>query len=160
MSAIYFRPIPLYYEESMLKFRYLLEFPTESGIEFYYIHLKSKPSITLGTEKVNGSSYVAGKAKWNPIEITIIDSIGPGNCTEFLKWINFFEKKYYDNYAYACNFKKNITLSQTDPVGIVLERWTFTKCYLNNRENIISDLENLNLTINFDRAFFDDTLFS
>jgi len=151
MPILMFRQVPIG-DEPMLQVRYILEFPVETGIEVYYVRLKSKPSIVLDTSKVSGAYYHTEKLEWNPIEITYIDPIGPNNHTEFLKWINFFEKEHYDNYAYARAFKKNIILKLIDPVGVTVEKWTLTGCYLDKFEKFIPDFEDLQFTMNFDSA--------
>ncbi len=154
MPILMFKPVPID-GESMLKFRYLLEFPTESGIESYYVRALNKPKFPE-YPKVNipymSFNYVL---PWKPLEIDFIDSLKHNN-TKFLEWINFFKQEHYDNFAYARAFKKNIVIKALDPVGVVVEKWTLVKCYLDTRENFIPNFEHLKLTLHFDRSFIEE----
>ena len=79
MPILMFRPVPID-QEPKLKNRFVLEFPTELGIESYLVQTSKKPSMKI--EKItipymNTQSYVAGKYYFEEMEITFIDVIGP-----------------------------------------------------------------------------------
>ena len=73
-----FRPVPVD-QEPKRKNRFTLEFPTELGIESYNVQTSGKPTITINSTEIpymNTSTWVAGRFKWEPIDIEFIDVIG------------------------------------------------------------------------------------
>ena len=74
-----FRPVPVE-QEPKRNNRFVLEFPTELGIESFLVQTSGKPTIEINETEIpymNTFTYVAGKYKWAPIDIEFIDVIGP-----------------------------------------------------------------------------------
>ncbi len=133
-------------------YKYILTFPTETGTENYYIQTNNSPKPNIRKTHIPYMSFTGNP--FPPLEIIFIMPLDSGD-TKFLEWINFFEGENYDNYTYARPCKKDIILTQTDPTGYVVEKWTLVRSYLDKRESIINSFENLQLTIKFNLAIFE-----
>ena len=72
-----FRPVPIE-QEPKRKNRFVLEFPTELGIESFLVQTSGKPTLEINPTEIpymNTSTWVAGRSKWGTIEVKFIDVI-------------------------------------------------------------------------------------
>lgn len=103
MAKLMFKPVPV--EQEPKRNYFIVEFPEELNIEPYLI------------DKINKPKFI--NYKWQNIEISFIDLIGPSTSKIIYNAINFFKIQ---------KFKKSFPLfsfniSMLDPVGEVIEKW-------------------------------------
>jgi len=108
------------------KNQWVMEFPTDTGIESIDIKTTGLPGGAFGEtvlDYINQKYYFAGKWEWETIPITLWDYIGDSTSKKLYDW-------YLSNYnpatgkqAYGSNVKKNINIVLLDPEGSELERW-------------------------------------
>ena len=78
--------MPVEYEP-LRKNRFLIRFPSDLGINEWWVSTASRPTITqIETEIpfLNTSSWVVGRYIWEQINVTLRDPIGP-SASDFLK---------------------------------------------------------------------------
>ena len=117
--------------------RFVLEFPTELGIESYLVKTSGKPKMDINAVEIpymNTSVWVAGRYKWNPIDIEFIDVIGPSTTQKTMEWIRLHAETATGRMGYAIGYKKNLVLKALDPVGAEVEKWTLIGCMATNIE--------------------------
>lgn len=127
-----FRPVPVE-QEPKRKNRFVLEFPTELGIESYLVQTSGKPKITINSTEIqfmNTSTFVAGRYKWEPIDISFIDVIGPSTTQKLMEWVRLHAESATGKMGYAVGYKKNLVLKAVDPVGVEVEKWTMIGCFI------------------------------
>ena len=77
--------MPLEYEP-LRKNRFLLRFPSDLGIQSWWVASASRPTITMGETEIpflNTSTWVVGRYKWEQINITTLNSW----ASKFSRWI-------------------------------------------------------------------------
>ena len=127
-----FRPVPIE-QEPKRKNRFVLEFPSELGIESYLVQTASKPHIEINSvpvEYMNTTFYVAGKYKWSSMDIKFIDVIGPSTTQKIMEWIRLHAESATGRMGYAVGYKKNLVLKALDPTGAEVEKWTLVGCFI------------------------------
>lgn len=136
MGAIMFRPVPVE-QEPKRRNRFMLEFPTELGIESYLVQTSGKPKISInGTEipYMNTSTFVAGRYKWETMDIEFIDVIGPSTTQKVMDWVRLHAESSTGKMGYAVGYKKNLVLKALDPVGEEVEKWTMIGCFITSAD--------------------------
>lgn len=136
MAVVMFRPVPVE-QEPKRRNRFVLEFPTELGIESYLVQTSGKPKITIGNTEIpfmNTSTWVAGRYKWEPIDIEFIDVIGPSTTQKVIEWVRLHAESSTGKMGYAVGYKKNLVLKALDPVGVEVEKWTMIGCFITSAE--------------------------
>jgi hypothetical protein len=136
MAVVMFRPVPVE-QEPKRRNRFVLEFPTELGIESYLVQTSGKPKITIGNTEIpfmNTSTWVAGRYKWEPIDIEFIDVIGPSTTQKVIEWVRLHAESATGKMGYAVGYKKNLVLKALDPVGVEVEKWTLIGCFITSAE--------------------------
>lgn len=129
-----FRPVPIE-QEPKRKNRFVLEFPTELGIESYLVQTSGKPSMEINATEIpymNTSSWVAGRFKWSTIEVKFIDVIGPSTTQKVMEWVRLHAESASGRMGYAVGYKKNLVLKALDPTGVEVEKWTLIGCMIQN----------------------------
>lgn len=157
-----FRPVPID-QEPKLKNRFVLEFPSELGIESYLVQTAKKPSMKI--EKItipymNSQSYVAGKYYFDEMEISFIDVIGPSTSQKIMEWVRLHAEPATGKMGYAVGYKKNLVLKALDPVGVEVEKWTLVGCQIvsasfDEYSYEANELLKCSITIQPDRCFLD-----
>ena len=133
---VMFRPVPVE-QEPKRKNRFVLEFPTELGIESYLVQTSGKPKITINNVEIpymNTSTWVAGRYKWETIDIEFIDVIGPSTTQKVMEWVRLHAESATGKMGYAVGYKKNLVLKALDPVGVEVEKWTLIGSYITSAE--------------------------
>ena len=127
-----FRPVPVE-QEPKRKNRFVLEFPTELGVESYLVQTSGKPHLTIGNVEIpymNSSTWVAGRSKWETIEVKFIDVIGPSTTQKIMEWVQLHFEPATGRMGYAIGYKKNLVLKALDPTGVEVEKWTLVGCFI------------------------------
>lgn len=136
MGVIMFRPVPIE-QEPKRKNRFSLEFPTELGFESYLVQTSGKPKITINATEVqymNTSTFVAGRYKWETIDIEFIDVIGPSTTQKVMEWVRLHAESATGKMGYAVGYKKNLVLKAVDGVGEDVEKWTMVGCFITSAD--------------------------
>lgn len=121
-----YRPVPID-QEPKRNNRFVLEFPTELGIESYLVNTSGKPVLNINSIEmpfINGSQFVSGRAVWQAFEITFIDVIGPSTTQKLMEWVRLHFETATGRMGYAIGYKKNLVLKALDPTGVEVEKWT------------------------------------
>ena len=156
------------------KFRYTISFSSKNGaweeIPESYVKTASRPQLEvdeLEIQFLNASTWIPGKARWQPLNITYIDVAG-----DAMKGLYNWAATIYNFQKYG---EKGVELYQSerkgwtgtgllgiyDGCGNVVEKWTLNGCFIQSIN--FGDLDygsneecTIDLTIRFDRAFLED----
>ena len=124
--------MPIPYEPKRMN-RFILSFPSELGINEWYVESTSRPKITIGSTPIpflNTERYVAGRYTWNTINCTFRDPIGPSAAQALMEWVRLHAESVTGRMGYAAGYKKDVTLQMLDPTGVVVEKWIMIGCFL------------------------------
>ncbi len=154
-----FRPVPVE-QEPKRRNRFVLEFPTELGIESYLVQTSGKPSLEIGSTEIpymNTSTWVAGRYKWNTLDVEFIDVIGPSTTQKVMEWVRLHAESATGRMGYAIGYKKNLVLKALDPTGVEVEKWTLIGCLITNAsfdeyDYSADDVGRVKITIQPDRC--------
>jgi hypothetical protein len=115
--------------------RFFAEFPAELGIEVWKIQEFKKPAMNIDPVEipfVNETNYVAGKYKWEAMDLVFIDTIGPSTSTQLMEWVRLHAESLTGRMGYAAGYKKDIRLKALDPTGVEIEKWFLEQCMITN----------------------------
>ena len=148
------RGIPFDYEPKR-KNRFFVEFADELGIEVWKVQTMARPKMSINSVEIpwiNETNYVAGKYKWEALEIGFIDTIGPSTSTKLMEWVRLHAESLSGRMGYAAGYKKTITIKALDPTGVEVEKWVLQQCMITNidlGDNSQEDdgLQTVNLTV-------------
>ena len=124
--------MPIPYEPKRTK-SFILSFPSELGINEWYVESTSRPKITIGSTPIpflNTERYVAGRYTWGEISVTFRDPIGPSASQALMEWVRLHAESVTGRMGYAAGYKKDVTLQMLDPTGVVVEKWIMVGCFL------------------------------
>lgn len=128
------RGIPVDFEPKR-KNRFILEFPTELGIEVWKVQSCTRPKLEINPVEVhwiNTVNYVAGKGKWGSVDISFIDTQGPSTSTQLMEWVRLEFESLTGRMGYAAGYKKTLILKALDPTGVEVEKWEMRECMITN----------------------------
>ena len=117
--------VPITYEPKREN-RFYAEFADELGIEVWKVQEFKRPKMTINSVEIpyiNETNYVAGKYKWEAMEIKFLDPIGPSTSQQLMEWVRLHAESLTGRMGYAAGYKKNILLKALDPTGIEVEKW-------------------------------------
>jgi hypothetical protein len=124
--------MPIPYEPKRMN-RFILSFPSELGINEWYVESTSRPAITIGSTPIpflNTERYVAGRYTWGEISVTFRDPIGPSAAQALMEWVRLHAESVTGRMGYAAGYKKNVDLEMLDPTGVVVEKWILEGTFL------------------------------
>ena len=124
--------IPLIYEP-LKQNRFLLRFPSDLGIQEWWVKTASRPTIKMGKKEIeflNTSTYVVGRYTWNEIKVTLRDTIGPSTSQAVMEWVRLHSESVTGRQGYAAGYKRNCELEMLDPTGVVVQKWILVNCML------------------------------
>jgi hypothetical protein len=124
--------MPIPYEPKRVN-RFILSFPSELGINEWYVESTSRPAITIASTPIpflNTERYVAGRYTWGEIPVTFRDPIGPSAAQALMEWVRLHAESVTGRMGYAAGYKKDVTLQMLDPTGVVVEKWILIGCFL------------------------------
>jgi hypothetical protein len=126
------RGIPFDYEPKREN-RFFAEFANELGIEVWKVQEFKRPKMTINSVEIpfiNETNYVAGKYKWEAMEVKFLDPIGPSTSQQLMEWVRLHAESLTGRMGYAAGYKKNILLKALDPTGIEVEKWFLEQCQI------------------------------
>lgn len=116
---------PIEYEP-LRKNRFLLRFPSDLGIQTWWVASASRPTITMGETEIpfiNTSTWVVGRYLWEQISITLRDPIGPSASQAVMEWIRLASESVTGRQGYAVAYKRDLILEMLDPTGTTVSQW-------------------------------------
>ncbi len=116
--------------EPKMKNRFIL---TIDGVPSYVIKAANRPNIQfeeVELRHMNVSRYVAGKATWQTLEITMYDPIVPSAAQAVMEWIRLSHESVTGRDGYADFYKKDIVFNSLGPVGDKVEEWTLKGAFI------------------------------
>lgn len=154
MAIEMIRGIPIDYEPKREN-RFYAEFPDELGIEVWKIQQFKAPTYTVNSVEIpylNHTNYVAGKYKWEEMDIVLIDTIGPSTSQQVMEWVRLESESLTGRQGYAAGYKKDIILKSLDPTGIEVEKWTLEQCMITsvdfgNNDMGSDEVKNVTVTV-------------
>ena len=124
--------MPLVYEP-LRQNRFLLRFPSDLGIQEWWVKTSSRPKF-LGTSKeiefLNTSTWISGRYKWDKIDVTLRDTIGPSTSQAVMEWVRLHSESVTGRQGYAAGYKRNCELEMLDPTGVVVQKWILVNCMI------------------------------
>lgn len=151
--------MPLNYEP-LKKNRWLFRFPSDLGIQEWWMTSASRPSITQRDVEIpflNTSTYVLGRYTWETIEVNLRDPIGPSATQAVMEWVRLHSESVTGRQGYAAGYKRDVEIEMLDPTGVTVQKWVLKNCMVTNVNfgdlNYDSDdLANISMTLRFDYA--------
>lgn len=138
---------PLPYEPKREN-RFILRFPSELGINEWFVETASRPTIKIGSTEMaflNTSTFVAGRFNWDPITVKFRDPIGPSAAQALMEWVRLCAESVTGRMGYAAGYMKTVDLEMLDPAGVVVEKWLIVNAFLTdvNFGNLAYNSENV-----------------
>ena len=124
--------MPLNYEP-LRKNRFLFRFPSDLGVQSWWVASGSRPSIDQEATEIpfiNTRTYVVGQYKWNPIKITLVDPIGPSASQAIMEWVRLHSESVTGRQGYAAGYMRDIELEMLDPTGVSVSKWILKNCLI------------------------------
>ena len=122
--------MPLEYEP-LRKNRFLLRFPSDLGIQSWWVASASRPTITMGETEIpflNTSTWVVGRYKWEQINVTLRDPIGPSASQAVMEWIRLASESVTGRQGYAAGYARDMIIEMLDPTGVAVSQWILKNC--------------------------------
>jgi len=146
--------------EPKRKNRWLFRFPSELGIQEWWLASGARPSITQTDVEIpflNTSTFLLGRFTWESIDIVLRDPIGPSASQAIMEWVRLGSESVTGRQGYAAGYKKVVEVEMLDPSGVVVEKWLLQGAFLTtvNFGDLSMDddsLADINATIRYDRA--------
>ena len=117
--------MPIPYEPKKQN-RFILRFPTDLGINEWFVQTASRPKITITANTIkflNTETYVAGSFNWGDITVKMLDPIGPSSTQAVMEWVRLVAESVTGRMGYAAGYKKDVDIEMLDPTGVVVEKW-------------------------------------
>lgn len=151
--------MPLTYEP-LRKNRFLFRFPSDLGIQEWWVASGNRPQIEQGETEIqfmNTSTWVLGRYKWQNLQITLRDPIGPSASQAVMEWVRLHSESVTGRQGYAAGYKRNIELEMLDPTGVTVSKWILVNAFLTNvnfgqLDYGQDELATIELTIRYDYA--------
>ena len=130
------------------------------GIDSFLIKTAARPSVTIEEQEIqfmNSRRYVAGKANFDALSVTLHDPIAPSGAQQVMEWVRTHYESVSGRAGFADFYKRDCQLKLVDPIGTVIELWDIKGCFLTNAG--FGDLSyedgapmEISLTIRFDNC--------
>lgn len=117
--------------EPLRKNRFLLRFPSDLGIQEWWVSNAARPSITMGETEIpflNTSSWVVGRYKWEQMSVTLKDPIGPSASQAVMEWVRLASESVTGRQGYAVSYMRDLVLEMLDPTGTAVSQWILKSC--------------------------------
>ena len=121
--------------EPLRKNRWVMRFPSDLGISEWMLSSANRPSIDITNVPIqflNTETYVAGRYKWNTINVSFRDPIGPSASQAIMEWIRLCAESVTGRMGYASCYKRDIQLLLLDPNGVAVQCWILKNAWLQN----------------------------
>ena len=119
--------------EPLRKNRFLLRFPSDLGIQEWWVASASRPTITQGETEIpflNTSNWVVGRYVWENLSVTLRDPIGPSASQAVMEWVRLHSESVTGRQGYAVAYKRDLILEMLDPTGTAVSQWILKSCMI------------------------------
>ena len=148
--------LPSKYEPKR-QFRWVLQI---EGLDAFLMKTAARPSISqnpITIDYINTKRYLAGKAEFGTMEVTLYDPIAPSGAQQVMEWIRTHYESVSGRAGYADFYKRDIQLKLLDPIGTVVELWDVKGAFIESVNYNSLDYSNteammINLTLRFDNC--------
>lgn len=129
------------------------------GLDSFTAKMASRPQISFDEtviDYINNKRYVAGKATFQPLNITLLDPIVPSESQKVIEWLRLCYEPQTGRMGYAQFYQKTINMKLLDPVGAVVEDWEFQNTWIqdanfNDLDYTSSEPADISLVLRYDR---------
>jgi len=143
--------------EPKRQFRWVLQI---EGLDAFLMKTAARPSISqnpITIDYINTKRYLAGKAEFGTMEVTLYDPIAPSGAQQVMEWIRTHYESVSGRAGYADFYKRDIQLKLLDPIGTVVELWDVKGAFIESVNYNSLDYSNaeammINLTLKFDNC--------
>ena len=135
---------PLSYEP-LRKNRFLFRFPSDLGIQEWWVSNASRPTMTAAATEIpflNTSTWVIGRYTWDEITVTLRDPIGPSASQAVMEWVRLASESVTGRQGYAVSYKRDVVIEMLDPTGTAVSQWVLKNT--------------MPVTVNFGELSYDD----
>ena len=131
------------------------------GIDSFLVKSGKRPSTSTSTIEVpwiNSTRYLAGKTKFESIDVTLHDPIAPSGAQQVMEWVRSCFESVSGRGGYADFYKRDIQIKMLDPVGTVVQLWDIKGAFVEKAtfsELDYSDdstMTEISLTLKYDNA--------
>ncbi len=132
---------PITYE-LLRKNRFLLRFPSDLGIQEWWVSNASRPSMSQTATEIpfiNTSNWVVGRYQWEDINLTLRDPIGPSASQAVMEWVRLHSESVTGRQGYAVAYKRDLILEMLDPTGTAISQWIIKEAMITSVK--FSDLD-------------------
>lgn len=141
--------------EPLRKNRFLLRFPSDLGIQEWWVATASRPQIQMGATEIpflNTSQWVVGRYTWQDVSVQLRDPIGPSASQAVMEWVRLHSESVTGRQGYAVAYKRDLVLEMLDPTGTVVSQWVIkdamiTTANFGDLAYNQDDLATINLTL-------------
>lgn len=133
MADLRFRA-PIQYEPKT-KNRFLLDFPTDIGVQTWAVKSVKAPNLNFETKEMgffNTSTYVNTKYKWEAMQLTLRDFVAPNMAQALMEWMRLCAESVTGRMGYAIGYAKDLRLRECDPTGGAISEWLIEKAIPTN----------------------------
>lgn len=123
--------MPLQYEP-LRQNRFLFRFPSDLGIQEWWVASGSRPNIQLNPVAIpflNAETYVTGQAKWQPIQLQLRSAIGPSTDQAVMEWVRLAHESLTGRDGYAAAYTRDAEIDMLDPTGVAVSKWILKNCF-------------------------------
>ena len=143
--------------EPKRQFRWVL---AVEGIDAFIVKTASRPNISIEEIEIpfmNHKRYIAGKASFETLSVTLHDPIAPSGAQQVMEWIRTHFESVSGRTGYADFYKRDIQLKMLDPIGTVVELWDIKGAFLTGADfgsldYGSSEASEISVTIRFDNC--------
>lgn len=131
MSNLLFQ-VPLKYEP-LRQNRFLFSFPSDTGIQSWWVSTASLPSIQQKEIEIpfmNTSTWVLGRYTWDQIVVKLKSLIGPSTNQAVMEWVRLGSESVTGRQGYAVGYKRNVTIQMLDPTGVAVQKWVLINAFI------------------------------
>ena len=151
--------MPLQYEP-LRKNRWLIRFPSDLGIQEWWLESAKRPSIQQKDVEIpflNTSTWVVGRYTWDTIQVVLRDPIGPSASQAVMEWVRLHSESVTGRQGYAAGYKRDVEIEMLDPTGVVVSKWILKNTMCTNVDfgdlnYSQDDLATITMTLRFDFA--------
>lgn len=121
--------------EPLRQNRFIMRFPSDLGISEWTVESASRPKMTIGNTEIpflNTSTYVAGRYKWEQMQVSFRDFTSPSTMQAVMEWIRLCAESVTGRMGYAVGYKRDVVLEMLDPTGVVIQKWILKNAWLSN----------------------------
>ena len=79
---------------------------------------------------INVYRKIKGKAKWDPIDLTLFDPITPSGAQSVMEWVRLHHESVTGRDGYSDFYKKDVTINVLGPVGDIVSEWVIKGAFI------------------------------